>query len=285
MNGIDSKYWALGFILFSILLGWVALSLLVLLLGDLAAVNGAYQRAIRFYNGADKLRWRSARLYHNRGNLLYRMGQLDQAAQDFDNSIRRYPRRLDAYLSRGAVQMAKGFNPEALADYDRAITQGLQSAEAYCSRGIVRQRCGDEASAIEDFQQAIQRKPELFYPHYYLAALLAAQGNATGALASVARAIQLRPQYPPLYYLQGKIQAENHQAQAATESFQAAQKWEERGEADRYLSDERGHFYRAWAMEHLGKSCSNTWQLAKELATRHNNQPLLADLQARAQDG
>jgi tetratricopeptide (TPR) repeat protein len=282
MIGIDSKYWAIAFIALTIFLAWLAASLLMMVLGDLAAVDGQYPRAIRMYSWAENLRWRSSRLHTNRGNLLYRLGQLEKAAQDFGRSIQIRPQQAEAYWGRGAVWMAQGQNNAALADYDLAIGHQHNSAEAYCSRGIVRQRCGDVAGATADFQQAIQLQPDFFYPQYYLAGLLAATDRPT-ALAHIERAIELRPQYPPLYYLQSKLRLENNELQAAEDSLRLAAEWENHPEADRYHKDEYGYFYRAWAMEHQQKpQAEQDWQTARELVDRYDNHLLLAQLPDRA---
>lgn len=283
MKGIDSKYWVIASIALLLVLVWVAASLLMLVLGDLAAVDGKYPKAIRMYGWAENLRWRSARLYTNRGNLLYRLGDLEKAARDFSRSIQLRPYQLQAYWGRGAILMAQGQNNAALADYDAAIGHRDNSAEAHCSRGIVRQRGGDIAGAEQDFQQAIQLQPDFFYPHYYLAGLLSTSDRPT-ALAHIERAIELRPQYPPLYYLQSKLRLENNEPQAAKDSLQLAAEWEERSDVDRYLKDEYGYFYRALAMEHQQKpEAKQDWQTACELADRYDNKSLLVQLQERGQ--
>lgn len=287
MQGIDSKYLAIAFIAVSLLLVWVAASLLMMVLGDLAAVEGKYPRAVRMYSWAEKLCWRSARLYTNRGNLRYRLGDLDQAAQDFGRSIQLQPKQAEAYWGRGTILMSQGQNEAARADYDLGLSYRQNSAAAYCSRGMIHQRRGDRSGAMADFERAIELQPEFFYPHYYLGGLLAETDRPT-ALAHVQRAIELRPQYPPLYYLQAYLQfaihtvsaPQNGDAAAVKESLQLAQDWEGQAEGDRYLKDEYGYFYRAWAMEHLEQpAAQQDREIAQELATRYDNQMLLASLQ------
>jgi tetratricopeptide (TPR) repeat protein len=278
LPGIDSKYWAIAFIAVLLILVWVAISLLLMVLGDLAAVDGQYPRAVCFYSWAEKFHWRSARLYTNRGNLRYRLGDLDKAAQDFGRSIQLQAKQAEAYWGRGGILMSQGQNAAALADYDLGLGHRQNSAEAYCSRGIVRQRRGDREGSIQDFERALELQPDFFYPHYYLGGLRAETDRPT-ALAHVERAIELRPQYPPLYYLQAYLHFADHDAAAVKDSLQLAAGWENNGEGDRYLKDEYGYFYRAWAMEQQEQpAAQQDWQTARELAMRYDNQLLLASL-------
>jgi tetratricopeptide (TPR) repeat protein len=286
LKGIDSKYWAIAFIVVSLILFWVAASLLMMVMGDLAAVEGKYPRAVCLYSWAEKLHWRSARLYTNRGNLRYRLGDLERAAQDFGRSIQLQAKQAEAYWGRGTILMSQGQNEAALADYDLGLSHRQNSAQAHCSRGILRQRRSDRSGAIEDFERAIELQPDFFYPHYYLGALLAETDHPT-ALAHVQRAIELRPQYPPLYYLQAYLQfaavsgEQNGDAAAVKESLQLAQDWEGQAGGDRYLKDEYGYFYRAWAMKHLEQpEAQQDREIARELATCYDNQMLLASLKA-----
>jgi tetratricopeptide (TPR) repeat protein len=271
----------IAFIAMAIFLAWLVASLLVMVLGDLAAVDGKYPRAVKMYGLAEKLRWRSARLYTNRGNLLYRLGDLDKAAQDFGRSIQLQAKQAQAYWGRGAILMSQGQNAAAVADYNLAIGHRQDSAEAHCSRGIVRQREADSAGAIADFQRAIELQPDFFYPHYYLGGLLAETDPPT-ALAHIQRAIELRPQYPPLYYLQAYLNAKLHPEQVP-DNLQLAADWEQDEEVDRYLKDEYGYFYRSWAMEYQNAPAQKDWQTAYELAKRHHNKMLLATLDASAE--
>ncbi len=278
MQGIDSKYWAIAFIAVLLILVWVAISLLLMVLGDLAAVDGKYPRAVCMYSWAEKIHWRSARLYTNRGNLCYRLGDLDQATKDFGRSIQLQAKQAEAYWGRGGILMSQGQNEAALADYELGLSHRQNSAEAYCSCGIVRQRRGDREGAIQDFERALELQPDFFYPHYYLGGLRAETDQPT-ALAHVQRAIELRPQYPPLYYLQAYLQFADQDAAVVKDSLQLAADWESAAEGDRYFKDEYGYFYRAWAMEQQEQpEAQQDWQTTEELAKRYDNQMLLASL-------
>jgi tetratricopeptide (TPR) repeat protein len=272
---------ALGIPLVAAML-WFGLTILLRLWGDVNAEQGNYTGALQRYSQAEALYCRQAQLYCNRGKIFYRTGELAKAATDFSRSLELNPRQGEAYLGRGAILMATGQNDAALSDYDRAIEAQPNLAEAHHSRGIIQLRLGNLRAAQDNFQRSIELKSDFFHPHYYLGLVQAALAELTTAQATIAQAIDLRPQYPPLYYVQGKLIVDQHSDLAgATPSFTVGQEWEKQTGVDRYANDEYGYFYRGWALHYAAdhESAHQDWLTAQNLANHHHNQQLLPQIE------
>lgn len=92
--------------------------------------------------------------YHGRGGVYLRLGQLQQAIEDFDEALRLTPHGV-VYLYRGIAYDALGQAERALQDLDEAIRLNPELALAYVNRAFVYIRLNKDLEAERDMDRAI----------------------------------------------------------------------------------------------------------------------------------
>ncbi len=128
----------------------------------------------------------TARAYTNRGILLFKKGDLDDALADLDAAIRINPGLAGAYVARGAVRRAKSDIKAALADFDRAISIDRNLSQAYDQRANLFLDLGDITAALADIKRSLALDP-----------------RSDGAIAEFDRAIELNPKMAWAYQGRG----------------------------------------------------------------------------------
>lgn len=122
--------------------------------------KGDYQRAIQDYDQAIRLRADDAMTFHNRGNAYFRQRDYDHAIQDYDQAIRLRANDAQAFNDRGNAYAGKGDFDRAVQDYSEAIHLAADYAKAFQNRGSAYLKKGDYDRAMKDFDQAIRLKPD-----------------------------------------------------------------------------------------------------------------------------
>jgi|GEM_PF-4454318 len=97
-----------------------------------------------------------------RGNNFMRMGNMTQAAKDYDQVLAQWPTFYPAYFNRAfARQHGLGDLANALTDYNQAITLKPDFTEAYANRALLHHQQGDYQLAIQDYSTALGHNPEM----------------------------------------------------------------------------------------------------------------------------
>ena len=97
----------------------------------------------------------------NRGVLLMRRGDTDQAIEDYTIAIKMRPELAEAYINQGVALFHQGRDEEALMAYDRAIALKTdQMAEVLYNRALAYERLGDAKAAYYDLKAALELQPE-----------------------------------------------------------------------------------------------------------------------------
>jgi len=94
--------------------------------------------------------------HYLRGNLHYRVSDLESAQRDYSRSLELQPSHVAALVNRGAVRRKTGDLAGAIIDYTQAITLSPADRDAYRNRGIARELSGDIEGAHLDWQRAAQ---------------------------------------------------------------------------------------------------------------------------------
>jgi tetratricopeptide (TPR) repeat protein len=135
--------------------------------------------------------------YDLRGQILYHLGRLPEAAADFSAAIDRGLRRAKAYFIRAVFLDAAGLKTEALADCSMALHLDPESAEVYNGRGLICGRLGRLDEALRDFAAAIRLAPSWFLPYLHRAQLYQHSGQLDSALADFDCAVELAKEASP----------------------------------------------------------------------------------------
>ena len=101
-----------------------------------------------------------------------RMGNYDDALQDFREAIDLRPDLPDAYYSRGYTRLQNKQYEEAIEDFDKFIFQENKVADAYIGRGTAYLYLKDTVRALENFDQAIRTNRENPNGYYQRGTLL-----------------------------------------------------------------------------------------------------------------
>jgi tetratricopeptide (TPR) repeat protein len=84
----------------------------------------------------------------------------------YSRAIRLNPDMFQAYFSRGLLRLKVGKLQEALDDFDETVRIAPKYRGAYVQKGLAHQKLGDSAAARESFERAAQndpRDPEAWY--------------------------------------------------------------------------------------------------------------------------
>jgi len=131
--------------------------------------------------------------YSNRGNAFRRVGDLEHAAADYDEAVRRNPDNPHAYFVRGLFYRFRGEETKALAEFDRAIAIPVQpdNANTYVDRAEARMAKGDLAAALGDLDVANHINPKLREVYTNRADIYSRRRNYEQAIAEYNQAIAL----------------------------------------------------------------------------------------------
>ena len=162
-----------------------------------------YEKAVRHYTEALKLKPDFTDAYNNRGNIYNKKGDFDTAIQDYDRAISLNTKYADAYNNRGAAYYHKGDFDTAIQDYDRAISLNTKYADAYSNRGAVYYHKGDFDTAIQDYNTAIELNPEHVEIYNNRGLAYSAKGDFDTAIQDFSKAIALNSEYPEVYCNRG----------------------------------------------------------------------------------
>ena len=90
---------------------------------------------------------------------LFKKGELEAAAELYEQITRTHPNRPEAFVGIGAVRSAQKKFTEALQAYDEAERVAPQDARVDMERGKCRVRAGQLPEALEDFRKAVAKDP------------------------------------------------------------------------------------------------------------------------------
>jgi tetratricopeptide (TPR) repeat protein len=105
----------------------------------------------------DPKKWQAI---HNRGVSYALFGQFDKALNDFDRTLELNPKYANAWFNRGEIRYQRGQYDEAVRDYTQAIKLSPQDAMNYTARAHAQYQLEQYATAMADYNQAVKLAPE-----------------------------------------------------------------------------------------------------------------------------
>lgn len=137
-----------------------------------------------------------AEALYDRGVTHWRLGDVDEAINNYNKALQLVPDYVSVYTSRGIAYTAKELFERALSDFAKAMAIEPEYAPAYNSRAGLYRAIGYYDLAITDYTQAILLYPQFDKPHNNRGELWFAVGHYEQALADFKRAEELKPNYP-----------------------------------------------------------------------------------------
>ena len=93
------------------------------------------------------------------GNVMYSMGEYDEAIFDYNRALAVHPKYADAYCNRDSAWRAKGEYDKAISDYNQFLVINPNDANAYTNRGNAWLGRGEYDKAISDYNNALTFDP------------------------------------------------------------------------------------------------------------------------------
>jgi tetratricopeptide (TPR) repeat protein len=101
-----------------------------------------------------------AHAYCIRGTAHIRLGHLDLAAADFNETVRISQNRDESYLCRGHYYIITRNFDKAIADYNKALKLNPMSVSVFISLGLAYRHKGEIDHAIEEYTRALRLDPK-----------------------------------------------------------------------------------------------------------------------------
>ncbi len=153
------------------------------------------------------------------GTVLEDQGRLDEAEQQYRESMRICPTFTDAYLCLGQVMQLKGKYVESLEAYEEARKLNPADFRGPFKVGEAKSKLGAWAEAEESYRQTIRMSPNFAKAYLALGQVLAVQQKYPEALEAYAKAMRLDPTDPGLYYRIGAVYAQQGTLDKAAENL------------------------------------------------------------------
>ena len=164
--------------------------------GDLHFRAGRYQQAAEDFALSARLDPEWAVPLDNLGLAQMQLGQLDQAIDSYTRALKISPTWPNPMMHRGEAQLRRKAYGEAIQDLSQAIERDPSSAFARRGRGDAYVATGKYAEAVKDFDRAVQVEPQDAYGLVGRAVALYLDGSARKARQDVEAAVKLAPDDP-----------------------------------------------------------------------------------------
>jgi hypothetical protein len=129
--------------------------------GQVYASKGAYNLAIKDFDGSIRLNPKDVEAFNNRCWARTVIGDLKAALKDCNEALRLRPNFVDALDSRGLVNLKSGQTKNAIADFDAALRINPRLTSSLYGRGLAKQRSGAVSEGDLDITNAKAMDPNI----------------------------------------------------------------------------------------------------------------------------
>jgi tetratricopeptide (TPR) repeat protein len=128
-----------------------------------------------------------------RGDILRKLGRLDEAATDYQRLIQLRPELPEAYVSLALVYRMQGERAKAQECFEQLIKANPKAEAAYLRRGRFLRDQGRFDAAQQDCQEAARCEADSVLPALLQASITAARGDPVAAVAQAERILMKAP--------------------------------------------------------------------------------------------
>ncbi|TAK91702.1 MAG: tetratricopeptide repeat protein [Burkholderiaceae bacterium] len=191
------------------------------LLGVLAHQMGDHARAVATIDQAIR-HAPAAAMYCNRGLALQALGQMDAAADSFQQALQLQPGNLETHNNLGLTLHAQGKFTAAAQHFRKALAGRPDYAEAHSNLSSTLQALGQAKEAEQYARKAIAFNPRLAEAHSNLGNALQAQKLWPAAVAAYQQALTLQPDFVRAHYNLGAALSAQGDLDGALQSYRRA---------------------------------------------------------------
>ncbi|MGD1918624.1 MAG: tetratricopeptide repeat protein, partial [Pleurocapsa sp.] len=163
--------------------------------GKAAVKQGQLETAAECFQNALELHPNYLAVYNQLGQVLQTLGQTEKAIAVFQDALRIDPNLAPLHCNLGSIWQLQGKIDLALDAYTKAIKFHPNLGMAYLNRGRLLAQQQQYSLATKDFQQLIQLQPQSAEVYYHYGNALGQQRKVDKAIATLYRAIALQPDY------------------------------------------------------------------------------------------
>ena len=193
-------------------------------LGAALVQKGQIDEAINQYRESLRLKPDFTDAHYNLAITLGKKGQIDEAISQYQESLRLKPDFTDAHYNLGNALGRKGQTDAAISQYQEAIRLKPDYALAHNNLGNALLRKGQIEQAISQYQEAIRLKPDYALAHNNLGNALYRKGRDDEAISQYQEAIRLKPDYADAHNDLGLALIRKGRTREAINQFQEALK-------------------------------------------------------------
>ena len=148
-----------------------------------------------------------------------RRGQLDAAAEVYQQVLAVVPAHPDALHFLGVLAHQRGHNEEGLALVLRSLDVAPNQPDAFSNLGIIYKSMARVDEAVAAYREAIALRPDHANAHSNLGVLLKAQGHFTEAEDAYRTAIRLNPSHIDAHHNLGVLMGATGRTKEAVECY------------------------------------------------------------------
>ena len=162
-------------------------------MGVIAYQGGESARAEQLIRQAIDIRPTDASYYSNLGLVLMELGQLDEAAAQYEKVKQLDPGHADGHFNLGMVQQAQRKFRDAVASYEKALDLQPDHVQTLQNLGGLLQILGDLPRAIEVYKRTLQQQPDHIQVLVNLASAYEAEEMLAQARECYERVLSVEP--------------------------------------------------------------------------------------------
>ncbi|WP_263452489.1 tetratricopeptide repeat protein [Hyalangium gracile] len=195
---------------------YLGLSRVALLAGDLEKARLHANKALEL----DPHLLKDGRL--QRGTVLWRIGQLDEAVAELEKAKEEDPRSVTIPITLGAVLYEKGDMPNAEKNLSLALTREPSNHEALYYLAMVKAKRAEFTGAIEQMKLAVDKAPKRPDYHYALGEIYRKDERFAEAIEEWKKTIELDPKKADAYEALGRVYLDTGKIEDAITSLESA---------------------------------------------------------------
>jgi len=130
----------------------------------------------------------------SKAQILYQLGQLDNAFEFNEQLLRSHPENVKVMLLHSKILRSQGRNESALTFTDKALGLNPQNVDAMIERGTIHKNLRNYEEAVNCYNRAIMNNPNNWSAWYLKGICLALTGKFDESVRSFAEALLINPE-------------------------------------------------------------------------------------------